>query len=155
MSYQKKGGLPLGEQCAHMRAMFPQFKTALEKGSMIVEGKLRPTARSREYSFKLNYALGRHPDIAITDPPLVRNFKGDKIPHVYERLRLCLFQPRYYEFTSSVYLSDTVIGWISLWLYFYEVWHVCGEWLGGGEHPKKEMSRPSAKKRGKKRAETT
>jgi hypothetical protein len=137
MSYQKRGGLALGQQCARMRAVYPQFKTVLEKGRLIVEGKLRPTARSREYTFKLCYALGRNPDIAITDPPLERNFKGDNVPHVYERLRLCLFRPKYNEFTSGMYLSDTVICWISLWLYFYELWHVCGEWLGGGEHPTK------------------
>lgn len=140
MSYQKRGGLALSKQCARMRAMFPQFKTAQKKGSMIVEGKLRPTARSREYSFKLSYVLGHNPDIAITDPPLERNFKGEQVPHVYERLRLCLFRPKYNEFTSSMYLSDTVIGWISLWLYFYELWHVCGEWLGGGEHPTKNQA---------------
>jgi len=22
-----------------------------------------------------------------------------------------------------------------LWLYYYEVWHLTDEWLGGGEHP--------------------
>jgi hypothetical protein len=31
-------------------------------------------------------------------------------------------------------LAMTVIPWISEWLYFYELWLVTGEWLGGGTH---------------------
>ena len=30
---------------------------------------------------------------------------------------------------------ETIVPWASLWLYYYEVWHATGEWLGGGEHP--------------------
>jgi hypothetical protein len=29
-------------------------------------------------------------------------------------------------------LSETIIPWLSLWLTFYEMWRVTGEWDGGG-----------------------
>jgi hypothetical protein len=28
-----------------------------------------------------------------------------------------------------------IIGWIALWLYYYEVWLITGNWLGGGHEP--------------------
>jgi hypothetical protein len=32
-------------------------------------------------------------------------------------------------------IATTIIPWLSLWLYYYEVWHATGEWMGGGiEH---------------------
>jgi hypothetical protein len=54
---------------------------------------------------------------------------------MYFQKHLCLYQPKYREFRSSDFISDTIIPWISLWLYYYEKWHVTGKWLGGGEHP--------------------
>ena len=32
-------------------------------------------------------------------------------------------------------ISEFIIPWIAVWLYFYEVWHITGEWLGGGHEP--------------------
>jgi len=32
-------------------------------------------------------------------------------------------------------VATTIVPWTSLWLRHYEVWHVTGEWWGGGEHP--------------------
>jgi hypothetical protein len=34
-----------------------------------------------------------------------------------------------------MFLADTVVPWTSEWLFFYEVWHATGLWLGGGTHP--------------------
>lgn len=50
---------------------------------------------------------------------------------------LCLYHPKYREFNGTDFLCDTIIPWTSLWLYYYEVWHLTDEWLGGGEHPVK------------------
>jgi len=42
-------------------------------------------------------------------------------------------------------LADTIVPWLMSWLFFYEIWHAIGEWLGGGvEHSarKNEEDRP-------------
>lgn len=31
-----------------------------------------------------------------------------------------------------MYISETTVPWLSLWLLHYEAWHAIGEWLGGG-----------------------
>jgi hypothetical protein len=32
-------------------------------------------------------------------------------------------------------IADTIVPWLILWLFYYEIWHVTGEWKGGGVHP--------------------
>ncbi len=103
--------------------------------SMKVIGVIQPTPRSETYSFVLKYKMGGNPVVRITSPQLKKNSKGDAIPHLYPDGSLCLFRPAYDEFNESDFISDTIIPWASLWLYFYEIWHVTGQWRGGGEHP--------------------
>ena len=54
---------------------------------------------------------------------------------MYGQERLCLYLPGSGEWSSELPLGRTFLPWISLWLYFYEVWHATGEWLGGGLEP--------------------
>lgn len=136
MSYKNERYLTLGEQFASLKALFPHFTTTLHPAWLTTTGKIQPTSRSEFYHFRLKYYLNYTPEITIHYPKLIPNFKGDPVPHVYPGLKLCLYKPGYGEFTPRKYLSQTVIGWTSTWLYFYEVWHITGEWLGGGEHPK-------------------
>ncbi len=98
-------------------------------------GELKPTARSTIYTIEIRYNLSQPPKIQVLNPELTINFNGDKIPHVYPGNRLCLYRPKYNEFIYSDYISDTIVPWTSLWLYYYELWHITGEWKGGGEHP--------------------
>ena len=69
--------------------------------------------------------------------------KDEKIPHTYERnyidknkqiVRLCLYYPKYGEWKNYMYIADTIIPWTIEWLYYYEMWRITGEWLGGGIH---------------------
>lgn len=135
MSYKNRRVLTLQKQYTSICATYPDFNATLFRSKLIVYGNIKPTARSEIYSFRLRYSLPNHLDIIITNPKLKPNFKGERVPHVYSGMKLCLYQPNYKEFTPSQYLSRTVFGWISLWLYFYEIWHITGDWLGGGEHP--------------------
>lgn len=77
------------------------------------------------------------PRIFIVEPVLTER-SGEAIPHLYPDGGLCLWQPAYREWRPSYWIAETIIGWASLWLFFYELWHSCGEWLGGGEHPGQE-----------------
>jgi hypothetical protein len=102
---------------------------------MKVTGVLQPTSRSSVYRFQLKYNLTDNPKTRIVSPELMKNDKGEKAPHLYPGEYLCLYHPQYGEFKRTDFLYETIIPWTSLWLYYYEVWHLTGEWLGGGEHP--------------------
>jgi|SRR5690606_18088879 len=126
----------LSEQIAYMKKKFPQFKTKFTSpSSMKVEGSLRPSARSCLYEFVLRYKLSEMPSIIIVSPKLELNANGEKVPHLYSSGHLCLYRPKYNEFKKSDFLANTIIPWTALWLYYYELWHTTGDWLGGGEHP--------------------
>lgn len=126
------------EQIASMKVKYPQFDTCFTSdSSMKVTGILQPTARSEVYHFVLKYSLTDSPTIKIVSPVLYKNSKGEGIPHIYPGENLCLYQPKYREFTRMDFLCDTIIPWTSLWIYYYEIWHLTDEWLGGGEHPTK------------------
>ena len=121
-----------------MRSKYPHFTTCFTShSSMKVAGFLRPTSRSVAYEFVLKYNLEESPKTKIISPVLMKNSKGEEIPHLYPGENLCLYQPKYGEFSRTDFLCDTIIPWTSLWLYYYEVWHLTDEWLGGGEHPVK------------------
>lgn len=126
----------VGMQYAAIKSKYPEFVSTLSKGCLTIKGQIRPTARSEAYTFKLTYKTGSAPDVSVTNPTLKKNFKDEDIPHTYPNEKLCLYYPGYKEFTSSMLISDTVIPWISLWLYHYENWHLTGVWMGGGIHPK-------------------
>ncbi|MBK1439971.1 hypothetical protein JHJ32_08245 [Parapedobacter sp. ISTM3] len=127
----------LAEQLACMKSKYPQFDAKfISHSSIKVEGTLQPTARSHVYAFVLKYDLTGIPKMRIISPELRMNYKGEKIPHLYPSGNLCLYMPKYREFTKADFLADKIVPWTSLWLYYYELWHATGEWLGGGEHPK-------------------
>lgn len=122
------------EQMASIKRNYINFATSVERNSLWINGELQPTSRSDVYTIEIIYHFRKRPIVNILKPVLVKNFKGEDIPHVYPGDKLCLYQPKYNEFKFSDFLSTTIVPWTSLWLYHYEVWHVTGDWLGGGEH---------------------
>lgn len=136
----------ISQQFGNMRTKYGHFKSKINRNCLIVNGHLQPTSRSESYNFILEYTLNTKPRVKIISPNLKRNSKGEEIPHMYRQKHLCLYQPKYKEFKSTDFLSETIIPWIALWLYYYEQWHITGKWLGGGEHPVSKK-RKNAKKR--------
>ena len=116
--------IPLVHQVSCLKIKYPQFSVTSTSYSMIINGSIRPTSRSVLYDFIIEYELNKMPITRIAEGQLIRNVKGEEIPHMYNQDSLCLFRPKYRQF----------IPWTSLWLYHYESWHVTGKWLGGGEH---------------------
>ena len=47
-------------------------------------------------------------------------------------------------FLGGQKFAETIVPWACLWLYYYEVWHATGEWLGGGLHPSARRPRRRA-----------
>jgi len=102
----------------------------------------RPSPLGREYRImidRLNRAR-----VFVLEPNL-RTLADDRtIPHIYSTIRhpkypsaicLCLYHPDRNESPFGTLLSDTLVPWTILWLYFFESWLVSNVWEGGGEHP--------------------
>ena len=128
----------LAEQEAAFKSLYPDFKVHNNLSSLRVEGWVKPTARSITYWFILKYIVNRRPTIIITEPILELNEKQKTLPHIFKGDSLCLYYSNK-EFNGSKLLANTVIPWITLWVYYYEIWCVDGEWLGGGIHPTNEL----------------
>ncbi|NCD70961.1 hypothetical protein [Mucilaginibacter agri] len=126
---------PLSQQAQAIRLKWPGFTVGISGNKLKAIGDLQPTSRSLVYKVQVLYQLGDMPDIILLNPKIETNFKGDMPEHLYSEQRLCLYRPIYGEFKPSDLVSETILPWTSLWLYHYEVWHIVGEWLGGGEHP--------------------
>jgi hypothetical protein len=45
---------------------------------------------------------------------------------------------KYAEWRPQLQLSDTILPWASLWLFYFEQWLFSGKWEGGGAHPNED-----------------
>jgi hypothetical protein len=127
--------LGIREQLAFMRLWWPAFITHVRHGILISEGDLCPDELCDTYRVKITYQGGGTPEVRVLQPKLRPREEGGQIKHMYEQERLCLYLPGTGEWSADKPIAVTILPWASLWLYFYEVWHATGEWLGGGMEP--------------------
>src|SRR5579871_5787013 len=115
-------------------AAYPQFETKSSSWQGAVwRGKLQPTELSDIYTVEIAYALSQRPDVHVLDPQLKVHPGHKRLPHVYPGNSLCLYT--FGEWYPGLYIANTIVPWISLWLLFYETWLLTGKWKGGGTHP--------------------
>lgn len=133
-------------QITCMRLHWPHFNASWSGKKIRWVGPIQPTPLSTTYMVSVEYELGIMPDVRIIEPMLTLRPGAQKLEHVYSGNRLCLYLPRTGQWSPGWPISETTIPWISLWLYFYEVWYATGEWLGGGEHPPSGQSKTPEKK---------
>lgn len=96
---------------------------------------LKPTENSQCYKLKISTRVNSTiVSIYPVEPFIGREINGKKVPHMYPDGSLCLYYPEYNEWKYSDSWATTLIPWASLWLYYYEIWLMTGEWLGGGVH---------------------
>lgn len=117
-------------------------------GRLVWIQRVKPTSTSKEYELTLKYD-GRIPEVYICDQGIMKK-ENEYIPHCYERIyktegneyvKLCLYYPKYKEWSKDLFLSETIIPWAIEWLKYYELWRITGKWLGGGiEHEKSNVS---------------
>jgi hypothetical protein len=100
-----------------------------------------PHPLSDTYRIRISYAVGLRPRIAILCPSLALAMGKAQLPHVYTdgQFDICVHRPE--EWTSAMFIADTIMPWISQWLRFYEVWEQTGSWEGEGTHPEAESHR--------------
>ena len=104
-------------------------------------GRVTPDPLCRQYKVRIQYSGGR-PKVDVIEPPLVCRSGATSIPHTYPDGTLCLYHPALRDWVPGKALAHTIVHWISEWLYYNEVWHAVGDWLGGGEHPHSPKSLP-------------
>lgn len=120
-------------------------------GRFQYEYHTQPTAMSRTYLIRLVYEQNKRPKVIVLEPDIVDIAGGRRLPHVYQQNppELCLYLPGAGEWSSELLLSNTIVPWTLLWLYYFENWLATDNWEGGGVHPRGQ-SREKSRKRGKK-----
>lgn len=113
----------------------PNWECRIRKKKLRCKGFVKPTEISPIYTVVIEYELKAPPRLKVVNPKLKLNANGEKPPHLYKGGFLCVYHPRKDEWDESKVLALTIIPWISLWIYFYEIWLSTGKWFGGGEHP--------------------
>ena len=133
-NYFHQKALTISQQNHSMCIHFPLFRATSNHGSRIVwRGPLQPTAWSEIYETEIVYQVPCRPQIRILSPQL-RIRKGfTKCPHTFADTTLCVHQA--HEWNGNRLIASTIVPWICVWLYFYEVWLRIGVWRGEGTHP--------------------
>jgi len=146
--------LSVSAQDSAIRDAGAQFQLRANLGFMGVwQGTLIPIAQS--YTVRIEYFLRRffpnhtfiNPYISVTviDPPLgaIATRDGVRLPHTYwnerdpDHPQLCLYDPRETEWDPSWSIIDSIIPWISEWLYCFEFWQIDGQWRAPERHPER------------------
>ena len=123
-----------------MQNDFPDFIAAWDKNVVTWTGNLQPTPLSKNYTIRIVYSLGMdQPDVTVISPKLEKETKY--LYHMCTQGTNCVFFDQKERMDERKVNFKTIVPWTSLWLYYYELWHVTGEWLGGGEHPNKKKGK--------------
>jgi len=115
----------------------------VRRGKLTWEFNAQPTPLSRSYRLRINYRHNRAPEVLVLSPHLPMLAKGRKLPHVYQQdpPKLCLYLPGSGEWSPTMRISETIVQWSVLWLFYFEEWLPDGEWNGGGVHPEERNVR--------------
>lgn len=128
-------------QLCNLKLKYKNHSSSIKKGRLIWNQKVKPTEYSKEYIITLKYD-GITPEVYLYNQGIMKK-QNEDIPHCYTRfykdenneyVKLCLYYPKYKEWTPDMFLSDTIIPWAIEWLKYYELWRITGKWLGGGYH---------------------
>jgi hypothetical protein len=122
------------EQHTRLMMFFPDWRRVRRANPIIWEGTLRPIGGAL-YTIQIEYRYGSgyRPLVRVLRPQLQPREDGGRVPHTFKTGEICLHMVA--EWTSTMYIHETIIPWSVLWLYYYEMWLATGLWLGGGHEP--------------------
>jgi hypothetical protein len=105
-------------------------------GKLTWEFLAQPDQLSRVYKARIEYQHGGVPQVYVLDPDLSALAEGRKLPHVYQQqpAKLCLYLPGTGDWSPAKRISETIVPWTFLWLWYFEEWLASGAWKGGGLH---------------------
>jgi hypothetical protein len=135
--FMRYSQVSIAAQAKALQTMFPESRVKIGKNALEWEGTLQPSPHSKVYTIHIKYVYSMAPVVKVLSPILTcRQEEPDKpIPHMYEQQYLCLYYPKSGEWRRIEWLHKSIVPWATSWLYYYELWHVTGQWLGGGiEH---------------------
>ena len=113
-------------QIGDMKRHFPDFIYRIGRnGEMIWIGTLQPTEGSPRYRIRIVHASGHSPRVFVDSPPLLPG-----VQHIYKNDALFRYCPEEWQWQAQESLAMTIVPWTALWLYYYELWQITGEWLG-------------------------
>lgn len=118
-------------QHLHIARRFPGFMRVGLRGATEWRGSFQPRETSPVYTVavRISHGVGAVPQVRVRSPALMRN-----APHLYSDGTLCLYWPQEWRWRYDTLLAETILPWTALWLYYYELWLDCGEWLGPSSH---------------------
>ncbi len=118
-------------QHLHVVHRFPGFSRVGLRGATEWRGALQPRDTSPAYTVavRVRHAVGSVPQTRVLSPALAPD-----APHLYADGTLCLYWPQEWRWRCDALIAETLLPWTALWLYYYELWLDCGEWLGPSSH---------------------
>lgn len=128
-------------QLEAMRRNWPGFHGfRFGDGTVAWIGQVQPQAQPYTIEVFWNPRILDRPYVVVVDPLIAPRLglTYEDIPHLMfnakepTRSGLCLFDPAGLEWTPGDLIAETTIAWSAEWLHFYELWHLCGAWLGPG-----------------------
>ncbi len=117
--------------------MHPQFRQIRRGKEFIWRGNLQASPLGSKYEIEIRLRASSSPVVFVLDPALMTR-DGEEIPHRFEDGSLCLHYHGEWSRRNSI--AETTVPWTATWLYYYELWHATGEWLGGGIHPQSQTN---------------
>ncbi len=123
------------QQYLDFKKNLPDWDARAQPNGFTAKAIIQPTPLSDCYTVRIRYTQDCTPIITVLNNQLKPREPNGKIKHTYGDGSLCLYYPRAREWTPKDLISQTIVPWISVWLYYYEIWFATGFWLGGGiEH---------------------
>jgi hypothetical protein len=120
------------------------FEGHLRPHGWVAAFNLQPSPVSRTYRVRLDFADAHPPRVYVLEPDIFLLAAERRPPHLYPPFEypahLCLFHPDKRDWTRQMLVSETIVPWASEWLFYFELWLVTKEWMGGGEHPSARSS---------------
>lgn len=113
-------------QKALVEKHFPCFKCQLLHRRLSCEGFITPSDDCSTYKVSISYKQNGVPRVRIREPRI----EPSSDIHMYGDGSLCLFQPEETPWKVSNNIHDKIIPWTAEWLVFYELFLICGKWLG-------------------------
>lgn len=113
-------------QKALVEKHFPCFKCRLSHRHLRCDGLITPSKDCATYRIAISYPQDGVPRVTIKDPQIAPS----AAIHMYDSGELCLYEPKETPWRSSDHLHEKIIPWIAEWLVFYELYMICGKWLG-------------------------
>ena len=85
-----------------------------------------PSEDCDAYDIEVTYRFGGYPNVRVRQPQIT----PCPAIHMYSDGTLCLYYPINDPWKPSNDLHRKIIPWTAEWLVFYELYRICGKWLG-------------------------